>query len=438
MIISHVQDAAPSLGLLKANEVTALAAHRAAVREHDFVTQWVAYGASRTDAPAGFHHLTALVLLATAIDRNRWLDLQHKRIYPSIYGLCLAGSGQRKSTALGLAQAAALSALRDRRLSNEYSPEAFIEALSLRTPSRGTAFVDEAGRLLATMRRYGYGEGLKDLLAQAWDAPEEFSRVLRKDEFTLRSVYINLVMATTVTRFLETMTLEDVQSGFLARFLPVLATEPVVRRPLGMLLPDTEERARQLTDRLAEVRALLKPGPIPVTNEAIARLDEAEQVLEEWVRREYHADLLMPWVRRLSEYGARLSVIYTVSEALEVLDLPQVLRALHLIDHAKEDVRMLVEELTKDESTRELDKVARFIWANPGISGRDLQRRTKMPAKRVEKLTQELERQDRIAIERDGARARHYPLTTPDVTVSPVTFVPQEPSPGAAGDKVTG
>jgi hypothetical protein len=135
---------------------------------------------------------------------------------------------------------------------------------------------------------------------------------------------------------------------------------------------------------------------------------------------------------------ARLAIIYTMSEGLDLLDQPQVLRALRAIDRAKEDVRMLVEELTKDAFTRELDKIARFIWANPGISGRDIQRRTKMPAAKVDKLTQELEQQGRIAVEREGARARHYPGVAPTVTLSPVTFVTQKLSPELSGDRVTG
>ena len=122
-----------------------------------------------------------------------------------------------------------------RRLSHEYSTEGFIGDLASeihntrdggiqhpRVHSRGLAFFDEAGRLFSTMRTKGYAEGLKDVLANAWDAPTTYARKLAQYQYTLRSVFLNIVAATTPSRFVQTVA-EDIMSGFLARFLPVWA-----------------------------------------------------------------------------------------------------------------------------------------------------------------------------------------------------------------------
>lgn len=397
--------------LLTPQEWEEVRAHEAAIHDRDFVLRWVAYGESRTDAPVEFHRAAALALVATAIDRNRWLALQHKAIYPSIDALLLAGSGQRKSTPLGYAESALVSALPDRVLANDYSPEALIADLSGREPSRGTAFIDEAGRLLGTMRRERYGEGLKDLLAALWDAPERMSRRLMKGPYDLRSAYVSVVMATTLSRFTEVCTAEDVASGFLARFLPAVVVGPITRKPLRRMADETETAGQELGCALAQMRErLAQPaGPIAITDEAIARLDEAERELEEWVSREFQADLLLPWARRLAEYGSRLAVIFAVSEGADEIERLHVLRALAVIDRARRDALVLVEELVKGRAAREMDKVERFIRANPGISGRELQRRTGLSAARVDFLTRELEAQGRIVVKRDGSRYTCHP-----------------------------
>jgi len=220
--------------LLTVDELVAVERYEAAIAGTDFVERWVRYGCSRSDAPVAFHRAAALVLVATAVYRHCWLDFQHKRIYPSVYVLCLADSGQRKSTALRYAEEAACTAFKDRVLANDYSPEALIEDLNTRGASRGVAFVDEAGRLLGTMRQRAYGEGLKDLLNRLWDAPDQYTRKLRGKTFDLSDVFVSLLMATTTDRLTELLTPEDVQSGFLARFVPVIGGA-VTRRPLAVL-----------------------------------------------------------------------------------------------------------------------------------------------------------------------------------------------------------
>ena len=85
----HETDAPPEedapTSLLSPDEHKNLAAHEVAIGTTDFICRWVSYGEERTDAPAVFHHMAALVLVATAINRNCWLDLQQKTVYPSIF-----------------------------------------------------------------------------------------------------------------------------------------------------------------------------------------------------------------------------------------------------------------------------------------------------------------------------------------------------------------
>jgi hypothetical protein len=404
--------------ILTSGEATLLRGCLDAIHSTDFVERWISYGSSRTDAPPDFHHMAASVLIAAAIDRNRWLALRHKIVYPSLYILNLAASGQRKSTPLNYAESAAMSVLKDRLLAADYSPEAFIEELAHRSPSRGVAFIDEAGRLFSTMRTRAYGEGLKDLLSRAWDSPDEYSRKLRgkKGRFTWRSVYVNLIMATTPTRLAETLTPDDISSGFLPRFLPALVTEPIARKPLGPLTKDIEGVARQLVQDLTQMRAQLlsEPAAMPITEEAIGRLDQLEQALEAWATSQFHADLILPWARRLGEYAARLAVIFAISEGVPEAGRLEVLRAVSVVDRARNDIRTVVDDLLKDQQARQVDKVARFIEANPGITSRELQRRTSLRKKQIDEVTGELRAQGRVYSKATRGGLAFYPVVGTD------------------------
>jgi len=402
------------LALLKPSERGSLRAHLASVASRDFITRWVAYGESRTDAPREFHEAVGSVLVATAIDGQRYLDLAHKRIYPSLYRLNLAGSGKRKTTPHMYGVEALMAAFPERMLASDYSAEALIADLGAKPQARGTAMVDEAGRLLGTMQKNHYGEGLKDLLSKLWDCPEELERKLIRGAVKLRQVYVNLIMATTPSRFQTVVTPEDVASGFLARFLPVIVSGDIVRKPLSVLPQNVAATQRALAEDLKKMYGDMRgePEALSIGAEAVGRLDAAEQKLGEWARREYHADLIEPWARRLAEYAARLSLIFAVSEQNEDIQLSQVLRALDAVNRAASDVKALVEDLLKGTDARLRDKVAAFITANAGITGRDLQRRTSLAALVIRRVVDELVAEDRVRIEAgpDVRQYRCYPL----------------------------
>jgi hypothetical protein len=217
-------------------------------------------------------------------------------------------------------------------------------------------------------------------------------------------------MATTPSRLADTLTVNDIASGFLPRFLPVWQPPSSPRKPLGMMTADVEAAGRALTVSLSKLRSRLAkvPGPIELTAAALHRLDRAEQALEAWAAREYHAEVIGPWARRRAEYATRLSIVMAVSEGLDVVDEPQALRAIALVDRARGDVAGLVEDLMKTQQARAWDKVERFIRANPGITGRELQRRASLGAKTVGEVTRELASQGRISLKGIGRGGPQY------------------------------
>jgi hypothetical protein len=272
--------------------------------------------------------------------------------------------------------------------------------------------VDEAGKLLTTMQKSGYAEALKDLLSELWDAPASLSRKLMKGSQTLKDAYMSALMATTTSRFAELMTIDDVDSGFLARFLPAHVTARGPKRPMTHLDPGTAVKRAQLhadakviLDRLAQ-----KPGPMTITTDALERYTKAEDALDDWAARQYHSDHAAAWARRLQDYVLRLAVVYAVSEGVRAVDIPQVLRAIRTVDEAKEAAIRLIGEITKTTDERRLDKVTRYIRENSGLTKRDLQRRANLRASEVGSAIGELVSRGQVREDTSSGSPRYFSL----------------------------
>jgi hypothetical protein len=206
----------------------------------------------------------------------------------------------------------------------------------------------------------------------------------------------------------ECVTIADVTSGFLPRFLPVVAQGPTTRKPFRVLSQETEQARTHLAGWLTDLRGNLKEGPITISPEALARVDAADVTLDEWALQQFEVDLVLPWARRLVEYVFRLGILYATSERAERVDRIHVLRALVIVDRAKEDVLMLVEELTKGKEARERDRVEQFIKANPGSTVRDICRSSSLPSSSVSAHVRELSVQGRVTPLDEGKTTRYY------------------------------
>lgn len=147
-----------------------------------------------------------------------------------------------------------------------------------------------------------------------------------------------------------------------------------------------------------------------ITTAALGRYAEAEDALDDWAARQYHGDQAAAWARRLQDYVLRLALVYAVSEGALTVDVPQVLRAIRTVDEAKEAALRLIGEITKTADERRLEKVTRYIRKNPGLTKRDLQRRTNLRASEVGSAIGELVSRGRIREDTSTGSPRYLPL----------------------------
>lgn len=173
-----------------------------------------------TGAPFEFNRLAGLVTVAAAIQRRAWLPMAFGDIYPNIYAAIIARSSvYHKSSALSKPRALLKRAMLDRLLLSELATsEGLLKQLA--GQSSGVIFRDEIGTLFASHSQKHLVMLKPDLTALYDCGP--YSRRLSNDSVKVDAPYLNILGATTPTRFYEGVSLTDWQDGFLARWLFVM------------------------------------------------------------------------------------------------------------------------------------------------------------------------------------------------------------------------
>jgi hypothetical protein len=194
-----------------------------------FVTEWVSYCASRTDAAHEIHELAALILLASATPRLR-MELRSGTVSSNLYGLVVADSTiSRKTTAKEFAKLAHCAAFTaDTLCPDASSPEGFFEHMSEQPCS--TLYSDEFGELLRKMQSAKFMAGFGTHLLEMYGGGNHVYRRASKrtktkettrDELIAADVHLNILGLTTPTT-LGMLTRADIQNGLLARFAIVM------------------------------------------------------------------------------------------------------------------------------------------------------------------------------------------------------------------------
>lgn len=182
-----------------------------------FLSEFCAYGKSRSDCPPDFHLHAGMVALAAALGNGVWCDGWHRPIYPNLWCVNIAPSGYGKSVSLDLAESMIEQAnLSDRKLPGSFSQEGLIRHIA--EHPQGTWFLQEFSSFLSVIDR-GYNDGTQQWLTEAFDVPAEMPRVLSNERIVLRKPCISILGASSPSWFASVYQESALRGGFLARFL---------------------------------------------------------------------------------------------------------------------------------------------------------------------------------------------------------------------------
>lgn len=187
-----------------------------------WLAEYIEYASGLTDSPGIFHLAVGLSMLSTACGARITFHGAGKEMWPNLYVLFVAPSGlMRKSTSIEIGLNLLRATDPEMLFPNETSREEFLHILA--TKPEGLIRESEFASALA---RYAssYMTGMKELVTELYDNVPEYRRQLRgKDgageKLIIRRPALNYLAASTLEWLVDSLTINDMRSGFMSRFL---------------------------------------------------------------------------------------------------------------------------------------------------------------------------------------------------------------------------
>jgi hypothetical protein len=336
------------------------------------LTLYEEYWTPATDAPREYLIASGLSVIGTAIGNRIYIPFGGDRIYPNIWNVLLGPSSTfRKSTTVKQARRT-LARLTEGQtdgllLPDEFSKEALIARLAER--AQGLLTYSEFSGALAAFNR-DYMTGIKELLADLYDCPARYERVLGQKTFVAKDVCISLLAASQTDWLLEKLKETDIRGGFMARmtFWPAF-----VKRRFIALPPEPDTRiGNELVRHLNQIRALDGALIIPSScrDRYAAWLEQHERELESLPG----AGNLGPFWSRMSVTTLKTAVILNAATAgTLLLDDRALESAIELTEFLKAALgHLFKEEMAFTKGMRDRNRVLAMIKRKPGIPYRDI------------------------------------------------------------------
>jgi hypothetical protein len=349
-----------------------------------------------TDAPRVYHVAAGLSVIATVLENRVYLPFGGDRLYPNLWCLILGPSSfYRKSTALGKARKT-IGRLYEQGqsplLPDEFSREALLKRLSER--AQGLLTYSEFSGALATFGR-DYMSGTKELLADLYDSPESYQRIVGQQTWTLNQVCLSILAASQTDWFIEKLKQGDVRGGFLARF----SYWPAFEKPRFMAVP--VEPNREIHARLLSTLNQLRSvhGAVAFAPGVQASYSKWVEAHERELHRSTHVGELSPFWSRLSIITLKLAMLIQLAHDRSLEISPAAMAsALSLTDFLKASLRHLfAEEFAFTKPMQDRQKLLRLVRKNPaGISRRDLMRASSLLARDFDNVVSTLRQEELI------------------------------------------
>jgi hypothetical protein len=344
--------------------------------ENNYISEYIKFASSQSDGYIEWHFAGAVSQLSIIADRKLVIRLKQGDVYPNIWFIGLGDSTiSRKSTAMNLASTSLTElSLDNKRLPNAFSPESFVETLS--GNPKAFLWIDEASRLLAEMQKT-YMAGLRDLFCDIYEC-RNYRRTLRtsqradkKSDFQITDSYLTQYLLTTPENFREHVTLLDVTSGWLLRYLYIAPDYPKDWRGFTERTKSDRSNWIYLFHRLEEMVNQLKDKEVV----EMTLSPQAWEFFNEWQK---HSEIRMIEEKdkvakatfgRLQVYALKLAMLFEFGkpEFSTVISIESLMEACKLVDdYFLPTAKEIIRQIEWDESRNLQDKILGTVKRNGG------------------------------------------------------------------------
>lgn len=416
----------PDLGdLLSAGDRAEAAAYTT------FVDEYMDWAKMIGDAAPQYHQAGAFILLSSLAAGPIRLPTSFGNVLPNLWFMILADTTlTRKSTAMDLAVELLSEVDSDAVMATDGSIEGLFGALQFR-PGRPSIFLrDEFSGLLEAMTRKDYYAGMPETLTKLYDGKFQ-KRVLRKETIEVKDPVLIFFAGGIRERILQLLQYEHVASGFLPRFIFIMAESDVDRlRPLGPPTATSLEGRSRLLSFLTKFHDHYNAPIVQSINGKTVSVPaqwEAELTQEAWnlynhyettmmkaALQGYQPDLLTPMFDRLSKSGLKAAVLLAALQMDEkvVVTERELIKAFSYVEYWRQGAIQLLTNIGRTASERQTQNLLRSIMREPGIMRSVLMQRNHLTAREAEAILMTLEQRGSVQRIKSGRTERLYPTHT--------------------------
>lgn len=211
----------------------------------NWIQAYLAY-TNESESPEIFHRWVALSIIAGALRRSVWFEMDYFRYYPNLYVVLVSPPGRcKKSTAMRIGKGYLMQVPVVKFGVDSTSRERLITDLSssmVDGQSSMTSHSSEFATMLATS-----GMDMVVFLTDIYDSPEEWThRTKSGGTSKIKSPCFNFMAGTTPDWISRAMPLDTVGIGLTSRILFIYSDEPRIRDPF----PELSKAQHQLKELL--------------------------------------------------------------------------------------------------------------------------------------------------------------------------------------------
>ena len=392
--------------------------------------EYVSFLSERTNAHPIMITASVLAMVSGYLGTKVYISDEEyfQDLYPNLWMLCIARSGQFKTTALNKGakiayenQSEIFKAIKDTReqavkdkitvdddhilkisrknvvLPSKITAEGFLEHLS--QGHEGAVFASEFGGWLQNLDK-NHNNDFKAILTEFYDVPMAYRyKTKTQGDCIIQKPFMSICGVSTMAWISLNLKSTDISSGFFARFLiltPPYQEETPLALPAKVMNESTVEEDKfkqylKLTlEKISDTRAykLSDDACKQFTKIHNAMYDESKQYDER------AQEILQPYLKRWSPYLLKIAMIMQVfiDADTDVIDDVAILIAYDFLLPAIRSTTLLLEnELGESEHQGKCRKLYEWISARTKISGKPVKRQTIMSSKKLDGGTKEFD-----------------------------------------------
>ncbi len=361
----------------------------------------------KTEVPPRFAIWCGISALLGMLERRIWLEQGIYTIYPNFFIVLIAGSGQKKSTAINLTDRLLRKADPGPRIiAQMITPEGLISSLkNERTDDKSELFKETSGgiiiadELVTLIDRRTIERGLGKVLTTLYDCKDvfEYQTVSRGIE-RLHGSYLSLLGGTTVELIKDSIPLQSVGGGLTSRI--VFVYDDSIPPPVPWVDYDAElvQIEEELVHYLQRLSTL--SGPITVT-------PTARKFYEHDYREVYTSSLRTnPYLRGYA--NRRHAHLFKLSMAVMVAENPDLIMtenhiqgAKIILEEAESHMEQVMEMIVSTEMGASTSHIYNYIKQQKTIMRSDLIRKYqhRFDAKEISNIIETLILSKRVRME---------------------------------------